>query len=145
MPSHRHLLVLYSRNIKPYFAISDRYETEKIEYSDALRNYHNSPAYQAYLNAKNKVQAGLELEEKESSSKPKNEAKIVLQPAEDEEDTDDGFAMKHAASSRYQRNHRLINDIFSDTGNGRRNNGAALIAYLSFAIVRVHYYFFSGS
>ena len=96
---------------------SDRYEAEKIEYTDALRNYHNSPAYQAYLNAKNKVQAGLEIEEKESSSKQnKNETKIVLQPAEDDDDADDGFPTKHKGSSRYQKNHRLINDIFSDTG-----------------------------
>nr|XP_027228677.1 SWI/SNF-related matrix-associated actin-dependent regulator of chromatin subfamily E member 1-like [Penaeus vannamei] len=99
----------------------DEYESEKLEYEKALKSYHASPSYQAYLNAKTK--GTIATEEKEildrSSSTTtvgsKLDRRIDIQPAEDEDDYDDGLSVKHVSHSRYIRNHRLINEIFSDT------------------------------
>ncbi|KMQ97499.1 swi snf-related matrix-associated actin-dependent regulator [Lasius niger] len=65
----------------------EEYETEKVDYEKSLKIYHNSPAYLNYIAAKNRGKS----------------------------DQDDGYSVKHVAYSRYTRNHRLINEIFSDT------------------------------
>nr|XP_053647936.1 SWI/SNF-related matrix-associated actin-dependent regulator of chromatin subfamily E member 1-like isoform X9 [Cherax quadricarinatus] len=105
----------------------DEYESEKLEYEKAMKSYHASPSYQAYLNAKTKgflPSAGsAATEEKEiidrssSTTTPgtKLDRRIDIQPAEDEDDYDDGLSVKHVGHARYVRNHRLINEIFSDT------------------------------
>nr|XP_034836598.1 SWI/SNF-related matrix-associated actin-dependent regulator of chromatin subfamily E member 1 isoform X3 [Maniola hyperantus] len=103
------------------YAFVDEYEAEKSEYEKSLKTYHNSPAYLAYIAAKNKAVVG-NLEEESSSKKgasqkeqQQQDRRIDIQPAEDEEDQDEGLSVKHVAYARYLRNHRLINEIFSDT------------------------------
>ncbi|XP_053948415.1 SWI/SNF-related matrix-associated actin-dependent regulator of chromatin subfamily E member 1 [Anastrepha ludens] len=94
----------------------DEYEADKAEYEKALKTYHNSPAYLTFLSAKSKVKTDSDVHETptRSSGKSQQERRIDIQPAEDEDDQDEGYSFKHVAYARYLRNHRLINEIFSD-------------------------------
>ncbi|XP_040043400.1 SWI/SNF-related matrix-associated actin-dependent regulator of chromatin subfamily E member 1 isoform X3 [Gasterosteus aculeatus] len=101
------------------------YEAEKIEYNESMKAYHNSPAYLAYVTAKSRAEAALEEESRLRQSRlDKGEPYISIQPAEDPDDNttvfissdyDDGFSMKHSAAARFQRNHRLISEILSES------------------------------
>jgi len=100
---------------------TDDYESEKQEYDKAMKVYQSSPAFQAYLQAKTR---GAPVVEDAQDSQPApamnrsgkmQERRIDIQPAEDEDDPDDGLSVKHVAHARFMRNHRLINDIFSET------------------------------
>nr|XP_023023681.1 SWI/SNF-related matrix-associated actin-dependent regulator of chromatin subfamily E member 1-like isoform X1 [Leptinotarsa decemlineata]XP_023023682.1 SWI/SNF-related matrix-associated actin-dependent regulator of chromatin subfamily E member 1-like isoform X1 [Leptinotarsa decemlineata] len=102
----------------------EEYELEKVEYEKTLKTYHSSPAYLAFMAAKNKGKSTTqgtdgETHERQTSAAAKQQAaadrRIEIQPAEDEDDQDDGYSVKHVAYARYLRNHRLINDIFSET------------------------------
>ncbi|XP_043910938.1 SWI/SNF-related matrix-associated actin-dependent regulator of chromatin subfamily E member 1 isoform X3 [Protopterus annectens] len=94
----------------------NEYEAEKIEYNESMKAYHNSPAYLAYVNAKNRAEAALEEESRQRQSRmEKGEPYMSIQPAEDPDDFDDGFSMKHTATARFQRNHRLISEILSES------------------------------
>ncbi|ALC49888.1 dalao, partial [Drosophila busckii] len=96
----------------------DEYEAEKVEYEKALKAYHQTPAYQAYISAKSKVKPDVtdvhETPSRGGGSKSQHERRIDIQPAEDEDDMDEGYTAKHMAYARYLRNHRLINEIFSE-------------------------------
>ncbi|XP_069119805.1 SWI/SNF-related matrix-associated actin-dependent regulator of chromatin subfamily E member 1-like isoform X1 [Argopecten irradians] len=114
----------------------DEYEAEKVQYSELMKAYHNSPAYQAWVAAKGKGKAAaaaaavvadssMDDEEQQQipqrsprgqpSSKMDAQGRISIQQADDDDDADDGFLIKHISHSRYVRNHRLINEIFSET------------------------------
>uniref|UniRef100_A0A8C7ASN2 HMG box domain-containing protein n=1 Tax=Neovison vison TaxID=452646 RepID=A0A8C7ASN2_NEOVI len=94
----------------------NEYEAEKIEYNESMKAYHNSPAYLAYINAKSRAEAALEEESQQRQSRmEKGEPYMSIQPAEDPDDYDDGFSMKHTATARFQRNHRLISEILSES------------------------------
>ncbi|XP_035492200.2 SWI/SNF-related matrix-associated actin-dependent regulator of chromatin subfamily E member 1-like isoform X1 [Scophthalmus maximus] len=92
------------------------YEAEKIEYNETMKAYHNSPAYLAYVNAKSRAEAALEEESRQRQSRlDKGEPYMSIQPADDPDDYDDGFSIKHSAAARFQRNHRLISEILSES------------------------------
>ncbi|KAJ8728735.1 hypothetical protein PYW07_006431 [Mythimna separata] len=97
----------------------DEYEAEKAQYTEMLKAYQSSPAYIQWLAHKTRVG---NLEEESTSKKgssqkeqQQQDRRIDIQPAEDEEDQDEGLSVKHVSYARYLRNHRLINEIFSDT------------------------------
>lgn len=101
----------------------DEWEAEKVDYAVALKAYHQSPEYQAYLREKKNATSERETEtasaghqKTQINSKTTNDfPKVALIPAaDDEDDTSDGFSEKHAASNRYTRNHVLITEILSD-------------------------------
>ena len=83
------------------------------EYDRQMTAYRNSPGYQQYIHAK--ARGGAVVEDPEPRGVKGNERRIDIQPAEDEDDMDDGLSVKHVAHARFVRNHRLINDIFSET------------------------------
>ncbi|XP_018093445.1 SWI/SNF-related matrix-associated actin-dependent regulator of chromatin subfamily E member 1 isoform X3 [Xenopus laevis] len=97
--------------LMPYMRYS-----RKIEYNESMKTYHNSPTYLAYISAKSRAEAALEEESRQRQSRiDKGEPYMSIQPAEDPDDYDDGFSMKHTAAARFQRNHRLISEILSES------------------------------
>ncbi|XP_024269572.1 SWI/SNF-related matrix-associated actin-dependent regulator of chromatin subfamily E member 1 isoform X2 [Oncorhynchus tshawytscha] len=97
--------------LMPYMRYS-----RKIEYNESMKAYHNSPAYLAYVNAKSRAEAALEEESRQRQSRlDKGEPYMSIQPADDPDDYDDGFSTKHSAAARFQRNHRLISEILSES------------------------------
>uniref|UniRef100_A0A2I3RA82 HMG box domain-containing protein n=1 Tax=Pan troglodytes TaxID=9598 RepID=A0A2I3RA82_PANTR len=92
----------------------NEYKAEKIEYNESMKAYHNSPVYFAYINAKSRAEAALEGESGQRQSRlEKGEPYMSIQPAEDPDDYDDGFSMKHTVTTHFQRNYLLISEILS--------------------------------
>ena len=90
----------------------DEYEAEKADFDRQMMAYKNSPAFQSYIQAK--ARGAAVIEDPEPRGVKTSERRIDIQPAEDEEDPDDGLSVKHVAHARFARNHRLINEIFSE-------------------------------
>eukprot|EP00795_Rhopilema_esculentum_P014619 gene14619-5701_t len=96
---------------------TDDYEAEKIEYKELMRDYHNSTAYQQWLEAKGRAQAALQeqqaMEKMIGGPIPRDEPRFQIQQIEDDDD-DDMFSAKHIAAARFHRNHKLIAEIFNE-------------------------------
>lgn len=100
----------------------EEYERERVEYEKALKSYHNSHAYQQYLAAKSRAKhmektSGSRRMDTGSGGVYKNELKIhsiigvVIQPIDEEDPFE--ITGKRLAAVRYDRNNRLIADLFS--------------------------------
>ena len=77
---------------------NDEYEIEKQEYDRNMALYKSTPAYQAYIQAKSRGAAVIE--DPEPKGIRATDRRIDIQPAEDEEDPDDGLSIKHIAHAR---------------------------------------------
>lgn len=79
-----HFFFSLACNEIPKKSSTKQFLSPQIEYNDSLKAYHNSPAYLAYVNAKNRAEAALEEESRQRQSRlDKGEPYMSIQPAED--------------------------------------------------------------
>ncbi|TKR77589.1 hypothetical protein L596_018529 [Steinernema carpocapsae] len=93
---------------------SQEYEREKIEYEKAMKAYHQSPAFQQYLAAKNRAKQAIEKGAMPISSGNggrRPESGVVIQPVDEDEGVE--YSSKRIAAARFERNHRLIAELFN--------------------------------
>ncbi|XP_048579727.1 SWI/SNF-related matrix-associated actin-dependent regulator of chromatin subfamily E member 1 [Nematostella vectensis] len=101
----------------------EEYEIEKQEYNEAVKLYHSSPAYQDWITAKGRAQAAIQAQQSMertmmssmSFGGKMDEPRFSIQQADEEEDEDETYSVKHVAAARFQRNHKLMAEVFSET------------------------------
>lgn len=112
------------------------YENSKFEYCEQLKTFHNSPHYQNFLSSSSKKSKNANGSSNISNLVINNPTLISLnlktnellntgtiystalshyaiEPADDD-GIDESLSQKSLASIRFQRNHRLLNDIFNE-------------------------------
>ncbi|KXJ23294.1 SWI/SNF-related matrix-associated actin-dependent regulator of chromatin subfamily E member 1 [Exaiptasia diaphana] len=97
----------------------EEYEIEKQEYNESMKSYHNSPSYQEWIAAKGRAQAAIQAQQSMeramiNSFGKIDEPRFSLQSVEEDDDDDDSFSIKHVAAARFQRNHKLMAEVFSE-------------------------------
>nr|CAH8822371.1 unnamed protein product [Trichobilharzia regenti] len=103
----------------------EEYDAEKTQYTELLRQYHTSPAYQAWLLAKERAEKSMEEQDQErrqsilrsrdrGNEVPQGDLRESYILEDNEEDTEDQYTAKHVAAARFQRNHRLMLEVLSD-------------------------------
>lgn len=96
----------------------EEYELDKVQYNEAMKAYHNSQEYQAWIAAKGRAQQALQEQQARArgldlASFDMQDARFSLEPIIDD-DEEDQFSVKHVAASRFHRNQKLMADIFND-------------------------------
>ncbi|KAI1726981.1 HMG (high mobility group) box domain-containing protein [Ditylenchus destructor] len=91
------------------------YEAEKVEYEKAMKAYHNSPAYQQYLSARNRskiVQANEKsVGGRKGAQDASNVTGVIIQPVDDEDPYE--LTGKRLSAIRFDRNNRLMSELFA--------------------------------
>ncbi|XP_031565855.1 SWI/SNF-related matrix-associated actin-dependent regulator of chromatin subfamily E member 1-like [Actinia tenebrosa] len=99
----------------------DEYEIEKQDYNESMKSYHNSPSYQEWIAAKGRAQAAIQAQQSMERAMMNSmtfgkidDPRFSIQPVDEEDDDEETFSIKHVASARFQRNHKLMADVFSE-------------------------------